>query len=58
MHRLTLAIITLFPVMAQAQAVQRPIPDAQSAAAHWWFLGASIALVISLVAVHLLVRRR
>ena len=61
MHRLTAliaVILSTLPFCAVAEAFQRPIPQAQSATAEGWFLVASVALVLALVAVHMLVRRR
>lgn len=58
MLRAFIAIATIFPALASAEPFQRPVPQPQSATAEWWFLGASIALLISLLAVHMLVRRR
>ncbi len=58
MLRATIAVATLLPALAQAEAFTRPIPQPQSATAEWWFLGASIAFLVALLAVHLLVRRR
>lgn len=46
------------PALAQAQGFQRPIPQPQNATAEGWFLAASVALLLALLAVHLLVRRR
>lgn len=56
-----LAIFTLFailPTLVQASGFERPIPQAQSATAEWWFFAASVALLLALLAVHLMVRRR
>ncbi|MFP7570524.1 protein NnrT [Marivita sp. S2033] len=58
MLRLLCAVFTVFPALAFAETFERPIPQAQSATAEWLFLGASLALVASLVAVHVLVKRR
>ncbi|WP_324754988.1 hypothetical protein [Roseovarius sp. Pro17] len=58
MLRIVAIIATTFPALAHAEAFQRPIPQPQSATAEWWFLAASLALLASLLAVHLLVRRR
>lgn len=58
MLRAFVALAATFPAVANAEPFQRPVPQPQSATAEWWFLGASIALLISLLAVHLLVRRR
>lgn len=41
-----------------AAGFDRPIPQAQSATAEFWFAIASVALVVALAAVHRLVARR
>jgi hypothetical protein len=46
------------PVQAVAAGVQRPIPNPQSATAEFWFLSASVGLLLALAAVHWLVARR
>lgn len=52
-----LTCITLsYPVWATAY--DRPIPQAQSATAEFWFLLASATLIASLIAVSWLVNRR
>lgn len=43
---------------AFAESFQRPIPQAQSATAEFWFAFASIALLASLWLVHKLVSRK
>ncbi|WP_165802867.1 hypothetical protein [Pelagivirga sediminicola] len=54
-----IALMALFlPTAALAESFQRPIPQAQTATAEGWFFAASLALVLALVAVHMLVRRR
>jgi hypothetical protein len=54
-----LGIITLaLPVSALAEAFDRPIPQAQSATAEFWYAFACIALVLALVAMARLVARR
>lgn len=58
MHRLITLLAISVPSAVLAEAFERPIPQPQSATAEWWFLGASIALLVALLAVHLLVRRR
>tara|TARA_R110002111_G_C5855359_1_gene360128 strand:+ start:414 stop:587 length:174 start_codon:yes stop_codon:yes gene_type:complete len=54
--------LALIPMLlaspAFAEAFDRPIPQAQSATAEYWFGLASLALIIALVAVHLSVRRK
>ncbi len=58
MRYLTLAMFTLMPLLAHADAYDRPIPQAQSATAEFWFLIASLALIIALWGVQKLVSRR
>lgn len=58
MTRLFLLIITFAPVSALAEAYDRPIPQAQSATAEFWFLMASLMLIGALGAVGWLVRIR
>ncbi len=41
-----------------AEGFERPIPQAQSATAEFWYALACITLVLSMVAVHWLVSRR
>ncbi|MFV1599030.1 MULTISPECIES: protein NnrT [unclassified Phaeobacter] len=43
---------------AIAKGFDRPVPQAQSATAEFWFALACIALVMALAAVHMLVMRR
>lgn len=50
--------LVAFPVSALAEAFDRPIPQAQSATAEFWFLMASIALIAALVVVARLVARK
>ena len=54
---LTLATI-LSPAAVAAAAFERPIPQAQSATAEFWFAAASLAMIAALYAVHRLVTRR
>ena len=58
MTRIFVLLALMLPSGALAEAFQRPVPQPQSATAEWWFLAASIGLLVSLLAVHLLVRRR
>ncbi|MDO5756523.1 MAG: hypothetical protein Q4P24_03260 [Rhodobacterales bacterium] len=58
MTRIFAILALILPTGALAEAFQRPIPQAQSATAEWWFLAASLGLLVALVAVHVLVRRR
>lgn len=54
--------LAFFQMLAAAPALadsfDRPIPQAQSATAEFWFALASVALVAALVAVQRLVARR
>ncbi len=58
MHRIIYPLIVCLPSLAFARGFERPIPNPQTATAEGWFLAASIALLLALLAVHLLVRRR
>lgn len=58
MYRILYSFPFILPSLALAQEFERPIPNAQTATAEGWFLAASIALLLALLAVHLLVRRR
>ena len=58
MRIVTLAFATFFAPPALAEAFNRPIPQAQSATAEFWYALACIALVVSMVAVQRLVSRR
>ncbi|PWR03355.1 protein NnrT [Meridianimarinicoccus roseus] len=58
MHRLIFTIATLVSSPALAEGFDRPIPQAQSATAEFWYAMACIALIASMVAVHKLVARR
>lgn len=53
-----LTLLALLPAPALAASFERPIPAPQTESAELWFLVASIALIASLVAVQMLVRRR
>lgn len=56
--RLLSLIFILTPNLLLAEAYQRPIPQAQSATAEFWFAVASLALVLALAAVYWSVKRR
>lgn len=58
MRQLLTGLIALAPLPALAEGFQRPIPVPQTAAAEVTFLVASIALILTLAAVHFLVMRR
>ncbi|WP_420556185.1 protein NnrT [Roseovarius sp.] len=58
MRRLILPIATLFASPAIAESFDRPIPQAQSATAEFWYAMACIALLAAMLAVHGLVSRR
>ena len=58
MRRLILPLATLFASPALAESFDRPIPQAQSATAEFWYAMACIALVASMIAVQKLVSRR
>ncbi len=50
--------LLLISTSAFAEGFQRPIPQAQSATAEYWFALASLALLASLWLVHKLVSRK
>ncbi len=52
------ALALFAPSSAFAASFERPIPQPQTEAAEFWFLAASIALIISLGLVQYLVSRR
>lgn len=58
MTRILTALICVIPGAATAQALERPIPEAQSSEAEWLYLIASIVFVAALIAVQRLVARR
>ncbi len=58
MRRLILPLATLFASPSLAESFDRPIPQAQSATAEFWYAMACIALVASMIAVQRLVSRR
>jgi len=58
MRRLTILFTTLLASPAVAESFDRPIPQAQSATAEFWYAMACIALIASMFAVHGLVSRR
>lgn len=58
MKRLALFCTTALPFPALAEAYNRPIPQAQSATAEFWFAIASLALIGALIVVARLVARR
>lgn len=58
MRPLSPLFATLLATPAFAEAFDRPIPQAQSATAEFWYVLACITLVLSMVAVQWLVSRR
>lgn len=58
MRRLILSFAILFASPAIADSFDRPIPQAQSATAEFWYALACIALIASMIAVQTLVSRR
>ncbi|WP_120499080.1 protein NnrT [Roseovarius sp. EL26] len=58
MRYIALVAFLLTPLLAHAEAYERPIPQAQSATAELWFLIASFALIVALWGVQKLVSRR
>lgn len=57
MRFLTISLF-LAPFSALAESFERPIPQAQSATAEFWFFLATLALLVSLVVVARVVARR
>lgn len=58
MTRILLTAAALLPAPLFAASFERPVPQAQTEVAEFWFLVASLALIASLVAVQMLVSRR
>lgn len=58
MRSLTLLLATLFTSPVLARSFDRPVPQAQSATAEFWFALASLALIVALVMVQRMVARR
>ncbi|HKL45381.1 MAG TPA: protein NnrT [Roseovarius sp.] len=58
MRRLTPLFAVLVASPAMAESFDRPVPQAQSATAEFWYALACIALVVSMIAVQRLVARR
>lgn len=58
MTRILAFFAIAFPMGAVADTFDRPIPQAQSATAEFWFVVASVALIAALVVVGRLVARR
>ena len=50
-------ILSLIATPVVAEAFDRPIPQAQTAEAEFWYLVASVAFVAALVGIQWLVRR-
>jgi len=58
MLRLIVALATVFASPTFADSFDRPIPQAQSATAEFWYAVACIALIAFMIAVQTLVSRR
>ncbi len=58
MNRRFLPIMMLLASPAAAESFDRPIPQAQSATAEFWYAMACIALIGSMIVVQRLVSRR
>ncbi|KJS41874.1 hypothetical protein [Roseovarius sp. BRH_c41] len=58
MRCLTVVLITLIALPVFAKSFDRPIPQAQSATAEFWFALGSIAMIAALVLVQRLVARK
>jgi hypothetical protein len=53
-----LVAMSLLPAQVWAEAYNRPVPQAQSATAEFWFFMASLMLVAALIMVAWLVNKR
>jgi len=58
MRFLSCALLALAPAAGHAGPFERPIPQAQSATAEFWFALAALGMVVTLAAVARLVARR
>ncbi len=58
MRYLTVLLATLIASPVLAESFDRPIPQAQSATAEFWFALGSVALIAALVLVQRLVARK
>mgnify|MGYP000323522475 CR=1 FL=1 len=58
MRLLMIPLTTLLASPVLAEGFDRPIPQAQSATAEFWYALACLALVAAMIAVHRLVARR
>ncbi|MBQ0806142.1 MULTISPECIES: hypothetical protein [unclassified Sulfitobacter] len=58
MKHLALFCAAALPLPALASSFDRPVPQAQSATAEYWFAAASVALIVALVVVARMVARR
>lgn len=58
MKRILFAAAALLPAPLLAASFERPVPQAQTDVAEFWFFVASVALIAALVAVQMLVSRR
>lgn len=59
MTRLSLlSILLALPAPAFSEAFSRPVPQAQTAAAEFWFAAASISLLLALLLVNWMVHRK
>lgn len=53
-----LALLTFLPAAALAEGFERPIPQAQTSTAEFWYAVASVAMILMLAAAGWLVRQR
>lgn len=58
MRFLSFALLALAPLAGHASSFERPIPQAQSATAEFWFALAALGMIAALAAVARLVARR
>ena len=57
MYRIV-TLAALIPSIAFAEAFQPPVPEVQSATAEFWYILASLSLIMALAGAHFLVKRR
>ncbi|QJF50299.1 protein NnrT [Roseobacter ponti] len=58
MRWITFLFTSLMATSLSADGFDRPVPQAQSATAEFWYALACLALIVAMVAVHRLVARR
>ncbi|MBV7410068.1 hypothetical protein [Maritimibacter sp. DP1N21-5] len=53
-----IAFLAILPAPLLAASFERPVPQAQTQVAEFWFFVASVAMIASLAAVHMMLRRK